>query len=729
MVSIIIVHYKVKKELFSWIESIRKSKTKIPYEIIVVDNDEKPTLEKELKKLFPRVKYVSGQGNVGFGQGNNLGSVIAKGELLFFLNPDTTIHPGTVGNLTAFLNKNKQAAIVAPLLHHMDGKPYQQGTLELTPLRAIMSLSFLHRLFSSNPIAKKYYLADWNKQTVKEVDVAPGTAFVIRKNIFEKVGGFDSNFFLFFEEFDLCRKVKKLGGKIYILPTAKVFHHWGASTKKASNINKIFMKSRFYYFKKHFGVIPAFLTEAVLRINKYTILLAILIALGGFFRLIQIGETMTFLGDQGWFYLSARDMLTTGTVPLVGIASSHPWLHQGALWTYLLALWLWLFHFDPLSPTLLTTLLDSLTIVLLYRLGSLLFAKKVGLIAASMYAVSPLVLSYARMPYHTSLIALFTIIFIQLVYKWIKGSKNVFPFIIFILGILYNIELATFLLTALFALIVIYGLLKNKPWAKAIQNRKIILFSFAAFILSMLPMLIYDMSHNFVQTIGFLVWIIYKGLLLVGYPPIHSYAQVSFKEMVTFWVRQNSGLIFPYNLNLALGVFAAAVLFLTSNLYRKTTNLWLLFVMNIFLLGGFFMGKTPSEAYLPIFFPGMFLLFAYFITSLIESKRLKIIGYLLFINIFVANVCYLSTNYYSFRSDAGSFKQRLSIAKEIVNQAEGKEYNLMMAGVGSEFVSSTMNYEYLTWWLGHGPAKSEQQLKFVIEERGVGTKVTKKMVK
>ncbi len=245
LVSIIIVHYKVEKELLECLDSIKRSTPKTPYEIIVIDNSEK---------------------NVGFGAGNNLGAKKALGEFLFFLNPDTKVFPGVIDNLVEFIKKEKNVGIVSPLLLDKNNIPYKlQGSLKLTPFRAIMCLSFIEKYFSENRIYKNYYLFDWDKKTTKEVDVAPGTAFMIRKKIFEEVGGFDEKFFLFFEENDLCLQIKKLGYKMFINPNAKIIHLWGKSTERGESIKKIFQKSRFYYFQKHFGLFWAFLVEVFCR--------------------------------------------------------------------------------------------------------------------------------------------------------------------------------------------------------------------------------------------------------------------------------------------------------------------------------------------------------------------------------------------------------------------------------------------------------------------------------
>ncbi len=265
-VSIIIVHYKVKEDLFACLRSIEKSNTKISYEIIIVDNDEEKKIEKDLVKTFPNIIYIKAESNKGFGVGNNLGAANAKGKYFFFLNPDTRIKSNCIDILVSFTQSNKKIGIVAPLLLDPKGIAYPiQGARVLTPLRAIFSLSFLYKLFPRNIIASEYFLSAWDKKTIKEIDVVPGTAFLIRKNVFEKIGKFDERFFLFFEEHDICLRVQKLGYKIFTNPHAKIIHLWGRSTKKGENIKQIFRKSRYLYFRKHFGSVWAHVVAQFLR--------------------------------------------------------------------------------------------------------------------------------------------------------------------------------------------------------------------------------------------------------------------------------------------------------------------------------------------------------------------------------------------------------------------------------------------------------------------------------
>src|SRR3712207_1657596 len=99
------------------------------------------------------------------------------------------------------------------------------------------------------------------------------------------------------------------------------------------------------------------------------IILGTIILLGACLRFYRLPELMAFQGDHAWFYLAARDMLQTGTIPLISIASSHPWLHQGPYWTYMLGVVLWVGNFNPIFGGYLTAVIGVATIGAIYKLA------------------------------------------------------------------------------------------------------------------------------------------------------------------------------------------------------------------------------------------------------------------------------------------------------------------------------------------------------------------------
>lgn len=269
VVSVILIHYKNKRTLFSCLNSLYKSKTNFKYEVIVVDNDEVKTVERKLLTKYKKLIYVPSQWNLGYSAGINLGFTYALGDRVFVLNTDILLERNCLSVLNDFLDKNKKVAIVSPKLLNENNRQYTQtGSANLGPIQGIFSLSFLNRLFPMSVVLRKYWLKDENFASPVSLGVVPGAAMLIRSAVYKKVGGFDPNFFLYFEESDLCKRVREAGWKIFIIPQAKVVHLWGASTPKSPKIKKIFAQSRFYYFKKHYGIFWALVVEAFARFSK-----------------------------------------------------------------------------------------------------------------------------------------------------------------------------------------------------------------------------------------------------------------------------------------------------------------------------------------------------------------------------------------------------------------------------------------------------------------------------
>ncbi|OGH13376.1 MAG: hypothetical protein A3H50_02470 [Candidatus Levybacteria bacterium RIFCSPLOWO2_02_FULL_37_10] len=711
-VSVIIVHYHVKKELIACLESITSSMPRTSYEIIVVDNDDRKTIYKDLKNKFADIIYITNK-NKGYGEGNNAGAKYARGEYLFFLNPDTKFINNCIDTLFDFLKIHNDAAIVAPLLLNKDCKPYQlQGSKTLSPLRAIFALSLLNKLFPKNKIAYNYWNMDWNKTTDREFGVIPGTSFVIRKNIFEEVGGFDENFFLFFEEADLCKRVKALGWEIFITPSAKLFHIWGSSTRQRNDTEKIYKKSQYYYFKKWHGLFGAIIVQVFTSISKVHLLLTAILLVGFFLRVFKLSELMVFIGDQGWFYLSARDLLLTGKIPLVGITSSHAWLHQGPYWTYIVAFLFWIFNFNPLAPAYFTAFLGALTIWLIYKVSKELFSEKIGLISAVIYATSPLIIANDRFAYHTSPIPFFTLIFIFSVYKWIKGNYVFFAPALISLGVLYNFELATVSVFGVLFIFLFYGIIRRKSRAVKIFEWKVLLVSICGFILSMTPVIIYDFKNGFPQTLVFGGWIFYKIFKSIG-----GFSSLSFDSglITSFLASKYKFLIFANSFSLSvLFLFLSFTIFLYLLKKEKKISLFIIGITFLIMFLAFIVNKTPSDAYLPVFFPIIIIISAIFWNHII--KKIKFPG-LIILAIFVFMNIYYFVNY-DLSSKNAEFVKRKEATSRIKEYASGKQYNLIGKGVGSQFESFTMNYEYLLWYFYKSiPSEQNVNLKIYIEEK------------
>lgn len=361
---------------------------------------------------------------------------------------------------------------------------------------------------------------------------------------------------------------------------------------------------------------------------KINFLLIAILIIGAFLRFDRLPQLMAFIGDQGWFYLSARDLLLTGNIPLVGITSSHTWLHQGPLWTYMLAGSLWVSNFNPFSGSILTAIIGTSSIFLIYKLGKEFFSREFGLIAALIYATSPLIIIHERLAYHTSPIPFLVLLLIYSVLKVIKGRAIYFPIVALCLSLLYNFELATVVFIPVVLLVIGIGIYKKEKWIKPIKNRKIIVLSIMGLMIPMIPILIYDFGHGFPQTIKFGTWFIYKGFQAIGF--IEKSAEEPFFELVLFFANKMSLLIFAPNVFISMILLIAGLTFSTLHIWKRKeiiSPVGVIFGLTVVGLTGFFSVVAKSEAYLPMLFPGIVLLMSFVGHTLFQSNKFAIYSY------------------------------------------------------------------------------------------------------
>ncbi|OGH02455.1 MAG: hypothetical protein A2798_02240 [Candidatus Levybacteria bacterium RIFCSPHIGHO2_01_FULL_37_17] len=716
-VSVVIVNYKNEIDIFECLDSIYKTKSRSLLEIIIVDNSGEDSLRGKLNK-YKNIKYILSSTNLGYGAGMNLGVKHAKGDYLFILNPDTIFTGNIIDRLVTVIDKDKKIGIVAPLLITKKGEIFEQGAKKLTPLTAIFKLSFIDKIWKSNPISQNFWASNWEK-TLKKVDNVPGSAFIIRKDLFKKLSGFDEHFFLYFEEFDLCNRVRAQGYRIFIDPASKLIHKWGTTTKMLKNRDEIFRKSRFYYFKKHFGVLKALGVDFFLSINLSYFALFPIVLVAALIRFYKIDELIPFYPDIGWFYISARDMLVSGQIPLVGITSSHLWLHQGPIWTYVLGTLFYFYSFSPIIPAIFTAILDLFTLVLVYKLVKYIFDRKTALLASTLYAFSPIVILSSRTPYHTSLIPFFVTLFFYCLFKWIDGKKYYFPLLMFTLAVLYNLELQSVIFILIFAVVFFYGVYKEKNWIMEIKNSKVILLSLFAFLVPMLPVFLYDIRNGFPQTIVFAGWLVYKLFSpIISNSPMNYGADAT--QMLNYFYIFFQKLLFLPSAFVATMMIFLSLFFLVFKAIKnnKEKHIYaILFFSILTLLASTYLTKSPADAYLM----SMFVLILIPVSLLLKSIASKTNYFLIFFVVLIISAinyyCLISNNYLlGFNKGYGAtFKDRMGTASYIVESSGNKKFSIQGRGEGSEFESFTMGYDFLTWYIGKGPS-DDFDLLYIIEE-------------
>ncbi len=266
--SIIYVYYNCPAEILNSIKSIKSAASNLATEVIIVDNNSSLPLPKMIKTL-KGVRIIINKENRGYGAALNQGSNIARGKYLLLTNPDTVFLKDSIKHMVEKAESDSTIGVLGPQL--LDSKRRVQTVGNGMPFlhQALFAFTALNKLFPKNKYSSNYYLPDFDRKTEKEIPVICGACMMIEKSLFDKIGGFDEQFFLYFEESDFCYRVKETGYKVLYFPTAKIIHLIGRSTQDKVFIRRVFEESRLKFFKKYHNPLLAYLGEFVIRlVNK-----------------------------------------------------------------------------------------------------------------------------------------------------------------------------------------------------------------------------------------------------------------------------------------------------------------------------------------------------------------------------------------------------------------------------------------------------------------------------
>lgn len=268
--SIIIVNYNLSQEICVCIDSIYKHLNTDDFEVIIFDNNsEKSEINLLNKKIYTinsnNISLILNEKNIGFGQACNQASLKASGKILFFLNPDTIIVENIFRSIRdEFGNEIFDDKLIGLNVDQHKMIDYSAGYFPNVFFETL-NILLLGRIFEASGMKIKSIFSIKNKI---EVDWVMGAAFFISKELFIKIGGFDPDYFLYFEEVDLCKRVKKNGFKVYYLPKIKVLHDGSVSTKKNYYFfTKLFYKGKLIFLQKFSNAKKFFLFKLLLKIN------------------------------------------------------------------------------------------------------------------------------------------------------------------------------------------------------------------------------------------------------------------------------------------------------------------------------------------------------------------------------------------------------------------------------------------------------------------------------
>lgn len=258
--TISLVNYNTKNLVKQFVRSVTTFPIPLSYEIIITDNGSRDggadMIEREILPQYKTVRLIRGK-NIGFGAGHNLGLKNARGSVFMIVNPDIVMMKDAITPLYLFLMKDEKRGVVGPKLIYPDGSV--QPSCHAYP-RLITPLYRRTRL-GKMPWGKcelaRYDLQDYDKTAPRKVDWLVGACLLVKKSVWDAVGGFDERYFMYCEDIDLCRKVWNAEREVWYNPSVSMIHyHKRLSAQKAwwrsifHKTTRIHIESHLKYMKK-----------------------------------------------------------------------------------------------------------------------------------------------------------------------------------------------------------------------------------------------------------------------------------------------------------------------------------------------------------------------------------------------------------------------------------------------------------------------------------------------
>ncbi len=224
-------------------------------EIIVVDNNSSDNSIEYLTPKFPLVRFVANKENTGFAKACNQGLQLSTGKYILFLNPDTIVPEDCFQQCISFFESHTDAGALGVKMVDGSGKFLKESKRAFpSPMTSLYKLFGLSKLFPRSKTFSRYHLGHLPENENHEADVLAGAFMMIRKEVLDKIGGFDETFFMYGEDVDLSYRIQKAGYKNYYFAGTSIIHFKGESTRKASmNYVKMFYNAMSIFVKKHYG--------------------------------------------------------------------------------------------------------------------------------------------------------------------------------------------------------------------------------------------------------------------------------------------------------------------------------------------------------------------------------------------------------------------------------------------------------------------------------------------
>ncbi len=277
-VSVITVSFNTKAYLLQALRSAVLAAGRVPLELIVVDNGSSDGSALAVVQEFPEARIVLSSENKGFAWANNRGASEASGDLLLFVNSDVVFLDHAIETLAEYLKLNQDIGAVGPKVLNPDGSLQFSGKRLPNVGTGVLVATGLHYRLPWRRPWEDYYMLPESYATVQEVDHLTACCLMVRREVWDAVGGFDEGYFMYFEDIDWCLRARKMGHKLAYVPQASVIHRKAVSSSKRAygTVLDYHRSARRFYDRYYADKTPAVVNWLV-RLGIYGRMLALIL--------------------------------------------------------------------------------------------------------------------------------------------------------------------------------------------------------------------------------------------------------------------------------------------------------------------------------------------------------------------------------------------------------------------------------------------------------------------
>lgn len=250
--TVIIVSYNTRDLTLAALRTLYDTTRRTRFHTVVYDNDSRDGSAEAIAAEFPQVELIASKDNLGFARANNVVAAGAETEWLLLLNPDTECHAGAIDNLMDFARAHPQAGIYGGRTVFPDGRLNIASCWRRMTLWSVFcSATGLTAAFPRSPFFNPEAMPDWKRDSVREVDIVVGCLMLVRRSLWNDLGGFDLRYFMYGEEADLCARARAKGFQPMITPESEIMHIVGAASSSAARKRIPLTKARVTLMRDH----------------------------------------------------------------------------------------------------------------------------------------------------------------------------------------------------------------------------------------------------------------------------------------------------------------------------------------------------------------------------------------------------------------------------------------------------------------------------------------------